>query len=173
MRRNSLQGRNQVVGCWWCLDLRFRNNSRRRHVLAVQAAVGVIIWAERRAFQRHAGKCTSRAGITQHFRAEGHIGRRLRVATLRTGCYGGVSTELYLAVKQTIYAARVHHQDNEVGCLPTDLEAYATSLQGHHCWSPPGAGEILSGPADHCAAPVAAADNKCGLHHRREHNYAT
>src|SRR5882762_8346976 len=125
MRGNSLQGRDQVVG--------------RRHVLAVQAAVGVIIWAERRAFQRYAGKRASRAGITEHLRAEGHIGRCLRIATLRTSCYGGVSTEFYLAVKQTIYAARVHHQNNEVGCLATDLEAYATSLQGHHCWSAPGA----------------------------------
>src|SRR5713101_8973597 len=57
----------------FCLDL-----------LAINALIGVVVRANRRAFQREASKEASGAGVAQYFGPQGDIGRCIRSASLRT-----------------------------------------------------------------------------------------
>src|SRR5580693_3183775 len=63
--------------------------------------------------------------------------------------------------------APVHHQQNEIGSLPADLESNAATLERHHRWRAPRTSVVLARTASHRAASVASADDKRSLQYRR------
>src|ERR1700675_3336300 len=144
----------------------------RVDLFAVDALVRVVIRAKRRSLQGNAREEPAGARIGENLRAHGHIRARRRVPAYGAGCRGSVATNFYLARKNRIRAALVHHQQNEIRSLSADLEADAAGLQSHHGRRAPGPAEIIAAAAAHRAAAVARANNKGGLEHRREYDYA-
>src|ERR1700736_1057328 len=154
LRRTSIQQRDHLLP---------RRRYRRRplahdvgsiHLFVVNALVSVIVRAQGRAFERYAREKTARARIGEHLSAQRHVGRGGRIAALRPRRRGGVRTELDLAGKNGIGAARVHHQDNEIGGLAAELKSKAAALEGDHGWRSPFAREVFAGAASHGAASV-------------------
>src|SRR5262249_4116488 len=89
------------------------------------------------------------------------------VAALGTGGCGSVGAELDFAIENSASAPRVHHQQNKVCGLATDLEANAFAFEPHHGRRDPWALELLAGSANHDTAAAANTNNECTFNHGR------
>src|SRR5215467_3058929 len=76
-------------------------------------------------------------------------------------------------MQETTCATVVHHKKNKIRCFSTKLQPNAAAFQRIHGWRAPRTGEVLTSAAYHCAATVAATDNKGGFQHRRHHDNTT
>src|SRR5579859_8284190 len=139
-------------------------------VSAVQAAIGVIIRTQGRAFQRYASEGATGPGIAQHLRSKSYVCGCLRIPSFWTGCDRRVSAKFYLAVQKAVYPAWVHNQNHEISCLTPDLEANATRFQSHHGRCAPWSGHFSARAADHSAAAVAASYDESSLYYGGENH---
>ena len=60
-------------------------------------------------------------------------------------------------------AAFIHHEQDKIRSLSTDLKTEAAALKSHHRGSAPWAFEIVALAARHSAPPVASANDERGL----------
>src|SRR6202035_3118724 len=90
----------------------------------------------------------------------------------RPGSRRRIGAELHLAVEQRLGALGIHHQQNEIGGLPAELESDAHALQRIERRGSPLAGVVLTAAADHDAAPIAAADAERAFFDRRQYDDA-
>src|SRR5262249_40523001 len=80
--------------------------------------------------------------------------------------------EFDLAAEDRACAALVHHQQNEICGLTTQLEAEARSFERHHCWRAPRAVEVVAAAAGHGATAIASTDPNGGVDDGRHHDHA-
>src|SRR5467141_729219 len=86
--------------------------------------------------------------------------------------HGSVASQLDLAGENAPRAAFIHHEQDKIRSLSTDLKAKAAALEGHHRGSAPRSSEIVALAAGHSAPPVASANDECGLQDGGKNNDA-
>src|SRR4029077_2475606 len=94
------------------------------------------------------------------------------VTSFGSSCNGSIGAQLNLAAQNRLHASVIHDQKDQVGCFSADLEADTATLQRVHGRCSPWSTELLPGPANHCAAPVACSYTKCKFSNRRNDNDA-
>jgi len=151
----------------WNGDRALENDVRRLDLFAIDLFVGVVVRAHGGSCERNTGEESAVAGVAQHLGTQCDVGIRRGGPALGTGGGGSIGTELHFAAENGACPAGIHHEKHEVGCLATELKANAGAFEGHHRWSAPGAGEMLTCAARHGTAAVAAADDKRGFQNRR------
>ena len=76
------------------------DDASRRDLVAVDLGAGVIVRAQRRARERHAGEQAARPGVAEDLGAHGRVRGRLRGASLGPGRDRGARPELDLVIEQ-------------------------------------------------------------------------
>src|SRR5580658_2439213 len=146
------------------------NDFASLHRVTVDVGTGVIIRANRGAFEGYSGKYSARARIAEDLGAHPGVGIRGSIASLWSGCNGSVAAQLNLAAEDGIHAAAIHDEKNQVRSFSADLEADAGAFKSVHRRCSPGSAEMFAGAANHRAAAVVRADSESQLFDARDYD---
>ncbi len=94
----------------------------------------------------------------------------LRVPAHRPAGGGSVGADLGGVMQEFFRAPAIHHQQDEIGGLAANLEAYVGAAHRDHRRRAPGA--VAAAPANHRAAAIAGAKAEGDLFFRRNNRHA-
>src|SRR5690348_9359147 len=80
----------------------------RLHGAAIYVRVGVIVWANRRAFQGNSGEQTARSRVAENLGSHPGVRSRGSAASLGTGRDGSVCSQFDLTAENRFHAAIIH-----------------------------------------------------------------
>src|SRR5208283_5050823 len=126
----------------------------------IQLGVGIVVRAERGAFERNASECPAGPRIAENFGTHGCVCLGRSAAALRSGRGGSIRAELYLAGENTLCGTVIHEQQHEIGCFTADLKTDAPPFKGHHRRGSPRTLKIGAAAASHYPTAITRADDE-------------
>src|SRR5271163_3334258 len=155
-----LQNVNEMAACFRHAGMFATNDFTCLHGASINVGTGVIVRANRGAFERNSSKNSLCARIAENLSAHPSICIRGSCTSLGACGNGSIASQLYLAAEDGIHAAAVHNQQDQVRSFSADLKADARAFKSVHRRGSPSSAEVLAGAANHRAASVFSADSE-------------
>src|SRR4029077_9706093 len=113
-----------------------------------------------------------RPRIAKNFCLHHNVRVRRCVPSFWPGGSGRIGTEFHLAAEDRVRPFRVHHQEDKIGRLSTQLESNVPSFEREQGGSTPGTGEMFTGATRDRSPSEATANANGKFQHRRNYNHA-